>query len=44
VPSGFDNGLERIWQYSFGNQPSGSYVAIGVTAQGDAIASQIVVF
>ncbi len=42
--SGFDNGLERIWQYSFGNQPNGSYVAIGVTAQGDAIASQVVVF
>lgn len=44
APNGFDNGIERIWQYNFGSQGSGSYIAIGVTTQGDAIATQVVTF
>ena len=43
-PTGFDNGIERIWQYDFGSQGSGSFIAIGVTSQGDAIATQVVTF
>lgn len=43
-PTGFDNGIERIWQYDFGSQGSGSFIAIGMTAQGDAIATQVVTF
>lgn len=38
-----DNGLERVWRYDLGGQGSGSYIAIGMTAAGDAIASQVIV-
>ena len=43
-PTGFDNGIERIWQFDFGSQGSGSFIAIGVTSQGDAIATQVITF
>jgi hypothetical protein len=42
--TGQDNGIERLWRYGFGSQTSGTYVAIGVTSAGDAIASQPVTF
>ena len=44
TPVGADNGVQRSWTYDFGSQPSGSYVAIGITAAGDAIATQLVAF
>ncbi len=44
TPTGFDNGIERTWQYDFGSQGSGSFIAIGMTAQGDAIVTQVVTF
>lgn len=40
----FDNGLNRIWTYDFGSRSSGSYIALGISAAGDAIASQPAVF
>jgi hypothetical protein len=43
TPTIQDNGLERVWRYDLGGQGSGSYIAIGVTANGDAICSQIIV-
>ena len=43
TPLGTDNGLQRIWTYSFGSLGSGEYMAIGVTAAGDAIATKIVI-
>ncbi len=43
TPLGADNGLQRSWTYNFGSQAGGSqYIAIGVTASGDAIASRVV--
>ncbi len=44
VPIGSDNGIERVWRYNVVISGSGNYVAVGVSADGDAIASQIVVF
>ena len=42
--TGLDNGIERLWRYDFGSRTSGqSYIAVGVTGEGDAIASQVVV-
>ncbi|MBK8250991.1 MAG: Ig domain-containing protein [Gemmatimonadetes bacterium] len=39
-----DNGLERVWKYDLGTSLSaGSYIAIGVTDDGDAIVSQVIV-
>ncbi|MBC7895857.1 MAG: Ig-like domain-containing protein [Cytophagaceae bacterium] len=38
-----DNGLERVWRYDLGGQSSGSYIVIGVSADGDAISSQVIV-
>jgi Bacterial Ig-like domain (group 2) len=43
IPLGTDNGLRRTWTYNFGSLSSGEYMAIGVTASGDAIATRIVV-
>jgi uncharacterized protein YjdB len=44
APVGLDNGIERLWRYDFGSRTSGqSYVAVGVSADGDAIASRVVV-
>jgi hypothetical protein len=42
--SASDNGLNRFWTYDFGSRPSGSYIALGISAAGDAIASQPAVF
>lgn len=44
TPIGSDNGLRRAWTYDFGFPPAGTYVAIGVSASGDAIITQLVVF
>ncbi|MDQ8158205.1 MAG: hypothetical protein P3B76_00380 [Gemmatimonadota bacterium] len=38
-----DNGLRRTWRYNFGGLGSGEYLAIGVTATGDAIATARIV-
>jgi hypothetical protein len=38
--TGTDNGQQRIWTYDFGNRPTGTHIAIGVTAAGDAIVTQ----
>jgi hypothetical protein len=43
IPLGTDNGLRRTWTYNFGSLGSGEYMAIGVTASGDAISTRIVV-
>jgi hypothetical protein len=42
TPVGTDNGLRRVWVYDFGGLGSGSFLAIGVNANGDAIATRIV--
>jgi hypothetical protein len=42
APLGTDNGLRRAWTYEFGAQSSGDYVALGVSATGDAIVTRIV--
>ncbi|MBC8086182.1 MAG: Ig-like domain-containing protein [Phycisphaerae bacterium] len=42
APTGADNGIVRIWTYDFGGLSSGSYLGIGVTANGDAIATQVI--
>jgi len=44
VSIGSDNGIERVWRYSVVISGTGNYVAVGVSADGDAIASQIVIF
>lgn len=41
-PVGFDNGLRRVWSWDFGGLGSGSYVAIGVNANGDGLISRLV--
>jgi hypothetical protein len=43
VPSGADNGIRRTWRYNFGSLGSGRFLAIGVSASGDAIATQTIV-
>lgn len=42
TPLGTDNGLQRQWTYDFGSQNPGSYIAIGVSASGDAIVTRII--
>ncbi|MDP1858812.1 MAG: Ig-like domain-containing protein [Gemmatimonadaceae bacterium] len=42
VPVGSDNGIERVWRYNLVLSGAGNYVALGVSAEGDAIASQVV--
>jgi len=44
TPVGADNGIVRIWTYDFGGLPGGTYLGIGVTANGDAIATQVITF
>ena len=43
TPVRTDNGLRRTWRYNFGGLGSGDYIAIGVTATGDAIATARIV-
>ena len=40
-PLGTDNGLRRTWTYNFGSLSAGEYVAIGISASGDAIATKV---
>jgi len=40
-PLGTDNGLRRTWTYNFGSLSAGEYVAIGISASGDAITTKI---
>jgi uncharacterized protein YjdB len=42
-PTSQDNGLERVWRYNLGSRAAGSYIAIGITANGDALVSQVIV-
>jgi coproporphyrinogen III oxidase-like Fe-S oxidoreductase len=35
--------LRRTWRYNFGGLGTGDYIAIGVTATGDAIATARIV-
>jgi hypothetical protein len=43
TPVGADNGVNRTWTYDFGAQGvSGDYIAIGVSAFGDAIVTRVV--
>ncbi len=44
TPVGLDNGIKRVWTYDFGSQSSGSYVAIGITTAGDALATRLTVY
>jgi hypothetical protein len=44
TPVGTDNGLRRAWTYDFGSQSGGSYVAIGISAAGDAIVTRVITF
>lgn len=39
VQIGNDNGLRRSWVYNFGSLSAGDYVAIGISANGDAIST-----
>ncbi len=43
TPLGRDNGLQRTWTYNFGSLSAGEYLAIGMTASGDAIITRIVI-
>lgn len=43
TPTSQDNGLERVWRYTLGSRPSGSYIVIGVNSGGDALVSQVIV-
>jgi len=43
TPARTDNGLRRTWRYNFGGLGTGDYIAIGVTATGDAIATARIV-
>lgn len=44
TPVGFDNGLNRIWTYDFASPGAGTYIALGLNATGDAIATQPTTF
>ncbi len=42
APTGFDNGLRRVWSWDFGGLGSGDYVAIGVNLAGDGLVTRVV--